>query len=400
MKKGVGVALCIAVLFVNLVFAVNPEDYTAHAAETPNQSVEESLKETTGNQLDTIDMGSLEDFYLSLEDTTKINKSPSVKEIIASIISGEYTMEYSSVFDMIATSLKEVLKNYLPALTVIIAIVFLISLTKSIKPQSSDGVGNIIDIAGFSAVAFIVVKLLLSLLQTSIATVNTLSSQMNITFPIILTLMVAVGGNVSAKIYQPAVAMLANGMVTVFQSLLIPIFIFSVAFTVISNLSPSIKLSKSVSFLNSLFKWVVGVCFTIFIGFLSVQGITASTVDGVSIKTAKYAIKNYVPILGGYLSDGFEVIRAGSMLIKNGLGLTSIIILAGIIITPLLSILVLSLGLKLVSALVQPVADSKLTNFLASSSKLLTMLSVIIIGISLMFFISVVLMISTANFQA
>ena len=41
--------------------------------------------------------------------------------------------------------------------------------------------------------------------------------------------------------------------------------------------------------------------------------------DGVSVKITKYAIKNYVPILGGYISEGFDFIKNQSFIISAAL---------------------------------------------------------------------------------
>src|SRR5699024_3736126 len=126
-----------------------------------------------------------------------------------------------------------------------------------------------------------------------------------------------IGGTVSVSVYQPAMALLTGTIINLFTMVLLPIFIFSTVFSVVSNLSNTIKLDKFTNFFNSLYKWLSGLIFTIFTAFLSVQGITAGSVDGISIRTAKYAIRSYIPILGSYLSDGMSIILASSNLIKN-----------------------------------------------------------------------------------
>ena len=43
---------------------------------------------------------------------------------------------------------------------------------------------------------------------------------------------------------------------------------------------------------NSIFKTLIGFVFTLFGAFLTIQGISAGSYDGISFKTAKFAIKN------------------------------------------------------------------------------------------------------------
>jgi hypothetical protein len=64
-----------------------------------------------------------------------------------------------------------------------------------------------------------------------------------------------------------------------------------------------------------------------FFAFLSVQGIVVSVSDSVSMRLSKFALSKYVPIIGGYLSDGFNYLIAGSIVIKNAIGITAIYLL-------------------------------------------------------------------------
>ena len=132
--------------------------------------------------------------------------------------------------------------------------------------------------------------------------------------------------------------------------------------------------------------------------FLSIQGITASSYDGVSIRTAKYAIKSYIPLLGGYLSEGFDVIMASSVLIKNAVGASGLILMFASIASPIIQIAVFSLILKLASAILEPLTDSRISEFIYTTGKTLTLLVTMIIGIAFMYLITVGLIMCTANY--
>ena len=132
--------------------------------------------------------------------------------------------------------------------------------------------------------------------------------------------------------------------------------------------------------------------------FLAIQGITASSYDGVSIRTAKYAIRSYVPLLGGYLSEGFDVIMASNVLIKNAVGASGLILMFSSIISPVIQIVVFSLILKLASAILEPLTDTRISDFLYSVGKTLSLLVTIIVGISFMYLITTGLIMCTANY--
>ena len=101
--------------------------------------------------------------------------------------------------------------------------------------------------------------------------------------------------------------------------------------------------------------------------------------------------------MGGYLSDGMDLILSSTILIKNAVGLVGILMIISTIISPLLEIVVFSLLLKLVSAILQPMGNNKTSNFLMSTSKSITMLSSCIIAVGFMYLISVGLVMTTSN---
>ena len=215
--------------------------------------------------------------------------------------------------------------------------------------------------------------------------------------PVLLTLMTAIGGNVTLKVYRPAAAMFAGGVTEIIITAVLPLFLISFVLAVVSNLSRSVRLNKLSSFFGSLSVWVIGLVFTFFTSFLTVQGLTAATIDGISYRAAKFAAKSYIPILGGYISDGFDLILAGSMLIKNAVGVGGLCVMLISVISPIIEVVVFSLGIKLVGALAEPVSDSRISTFLTGTAKSMTILYVSMIAAAFMFFITVTLIIMTSG---
>ena len=85
------------------------------------------------------------------------------------------------------------------------------------------------------------------------------------------------------------------------------------------------------------------------------------------------------------------------MLIKNAVGVASIVGLFNVILSPLISIITFSLMLKTVCAIIEPVSDSRIVGLCSGIAKGITYLSAIIIIMGLIFFIMTLLMIMSAN---
>lgn len=388
-------------LFIFCVFVsyLKP-NYIVLAEDNDTENLQVELEETIYSQLENLDLAQIESVLKGLgDDQLEVFGVSSFGDKVKKIVSGEFADGQQSIFKAIINLIFDDVLTFVPLLASIIIISIICGFLSNLKSDSSGkGVGDIIHFVCYGVVISIVMTAVVNLIQMTGKTINGLRSQMEVVFPLLLTIMTAIGGTMSVSIYQPAVALLSSAIMHIFTSVLMPIFIFSIVFTIISNLTSTVKLEKFTKFFQSTFKWIIGGIFTVFMAFLSIQGITASTYDGVSIRTAKYAIRSYVPILGGYLSEGFDVIMASSVLIKNAIGASGLLLMFSSIISPIVKIVVFILVLKLAAAILEPLTDARISDFIYSVSKSLSMLIVMILGVAFMYLITVGLIMCTANF--
>lgn len=370
-------------------FCVN--ETTVEISEDLNNSIIEELSEIDFSGLNSI----IEEMN---ENNTNIFSIDNIKSKVYSIISGENAISYSSFFASLFSIFLDLILKYLPMLSLIIAIGVISNLLNGIKGKFNEkSTSNLIHLVCFMTVVILTIGMITSLSDVSLNAINSMVTQMNTLFPILLTLMVGIGAAASASVFQPIVAIISTYVADFFTYLVLPLFIFSFVFGIINNISDNIKLDKFNSFISSLFKWCVGIVFTLFFAIFTIQGISAGSFDSLSIRTTKYTIRSYIPVMGGYLSDGMDLILSSSILIKNSIGLVGLFLIITTIIAPLLEIVVFSLLLKLTSAILQPMGNSKTSNFLMSTSKSITMLSSCIIAVGFMYLISVGLVMTTSN---
>ena len=367
------------------------DNTTIEISEDLNDSIIEELNEINFSALN----GVIQEFQ---DNNTNIFSIDNIKSKVYSIISGENAVTYSSFFASIFSIFVELIVKYLPMLSLIVAIGVISNLLNGIKSKFNEkSTSGLIHFVCFLAEVVLMVGMVSSISKISISSVNSMVSQMNAIFPILLTLMIGIGATASAGVFQPIVAIISTYVADFFTYLILPLFMVSFVFGIINNLSDNTKLDKFNSFISSLFKWCVGLVFTLFFAVFTIQGISAGSFDSLSIRTTKYTIRSYIPIMGGYLSDGMDLILSSTILIKNAVGLVGVFMLISSIISPLLEIVVFSLLLKLVSAILQPMGNNKTSNFLMSTSKSITMLSSCIIAIGFMYLISVGLVMTTSN---
>lgn len=391
------VLIAVASLAAFLFASPNLYDNTAAASGDDSSS---QLSQNVDDSLNKIDFSGLNSIADGLgSDSFNLFKSDSFATKVGKILSGEFASDYPTMTVAILALFGGVIFDVIPLIVLIVGIAILSGFLNSLKSESVNGGGvrDVIHFATYAAVVVIVLGAVTSLSSEVGSVLGSLKTQMDIIFPILLTLMAAIGGVVSVGVYQPAVVMLSDGVMQIFSYVVMPIFFVILVFSVVGNLSGNTRLDKFVSFFTSAFKWIIGVVFTVFLAFLTIQGITAGTHDGVSIRAAKMTISSYVPFLGSYISQGFDLVMASSILIKNAVGVAGLYLLFGVVLGPIIKIAVFILGLKLAAAITQPVADARISNFLSGITKAFGMLVAVLIGAAFMYFLTIGLVIITAN---
>jgi len=384
------------ILLILCVFIVPVNSY---CKVKDSEKISQELNQSVVEELNQIDFSGINSLINDLnENQTKLFSLNNIKSKVYSILSGESAVEYDNFFAVMLSGIIEVVVKYIPLLSIIVAIGVVGNLLNGMKSKFNEkSTQDLIHLVCFLSVAVIIIGIINNLTKSAGNSIGNMVKQINVIFPVLLTLMIGMGATATAGVFQPVVAIMSTYIADIFNYFIVPLFMLSFVFSLISNLSTNVKLDKFNTFISSLFKWSVGLVFTLFFAVFSIQGITAGSFDSIGIRTTKYTIKSYVPVMGGYLSDGMDLIMSSTVLIKNAIGLVGVLLVITTIISPIIEIAVCSLMLKLVSAIMQPLGNNKTSSFLSSTSKSITMLSSSILAIGFMYLITIGLCMTTSN---
>lgn len=365
----------------------------AQPEQTQSNTGEEQLKESIENLLTELDTRALQEYLSSLQEFSAWN----VKDKILELIDGG-TLEYTSIFSALFSILGQSLKDMLPSFALICAIALLCGILNTVKSGFlKDSTAEIIFFVCYAAVLVVLLSQLIGVFELCSQTLNALRKQMEIIFPLLLTLMSASGGTVSATVYQPAVAFLSGGVAGILTQLVLPFTLVVIVLYILSHLHKNVQIKGFISLFKSVNKWAIGLSVAVFGIFLSVQGLTAATYDGISLRAAKYAISNSVPIVGGFISNGFDLVLAGSTLIKNSVGVMGIFILASTVVQPLVCLVGFSLALRLAAAVCEPIGDERISAFLTNVNEGVGYLIACLLCMAFLYFLTVLLLICSAG---
>ena len=169
-----------------------------------------------------------------------------------------------------------------------------------------------VSFVGVTVVLASVLSMIVEVYKQIFSMLNRVATLSEVSSPILLTLLVANGGTASSSVCQPSMVMFSTMVIEFIRSVVLPMSVFALVFTAVSNISSNVRVNKASAFFTNAASWLLGVLFMLFSAVTTVQGISAATIDGVSVRAAKFATKSYIPILGGYLADGFDIVAANT----------------------------------------------------------------------------------------
>ena len=216
-------------------------------------------------------------------------------------------------------------------------------------------------------------------------------------FPLLLTLLAAVGGGASSAFFQPAVVAACGTMTALVRSVTLPLALASGLTAILTHLSPRIRIGRLSAFLKTAASWTLGISFTVFLAATALQSLGAAAADGISIRAAKYAVDRFVPVVGGMFADTMDTLVGASLLIKNAMGLTGLLLLLSTAAAPMIQTLGSVLLYRLCAALLEPLADGSVCRCVQDFSDVLMLLFVIQLSVGAMFVLLVAQMLAVGN---
>lgn len=322
--------------------------------------------------------------------------SGDVPSLLARLASGQAVLSGSETLAWLTSRLSGVFERSLWRLTRLMAPALLVAVAQNLALGERAAVR-----AARAAGLVLVAAFLVSDLNEHVAlvkqTVNDMAGIMQAVFPLLVTLLAAVGGTTSSAFYQPAVMAAAGSMTTLVEHVTLPFAVSVATLTMVGALSDGLRVRRLCRLLRQVANWTLGLGFTVFIGVMTVQGLGSAAVDGVSIRTAKYAMDHFIPIVGGMFADTVDTLVGCSLLIHNAVGTLGLLMLLGALLLPLLRTALTLLCYRAAGALLEPLGDEPLGRALGDYGDVFSLLFIIELSVGAMFLLLVAQLMSVGN---
>lgn len=374
-KKIITVIVMILIVFLsNSSYANDEKTITEQQEEFKIQDFIKNSEKFTGEFFDDID----------------------INEILNSAIKGE--VDNSTLLKKILNLLGKEVTTNIKALVSILAIILIHSILKAItEGLENNNISKLIYYVQYILIVTVIMSNFTEIIKLVQDTTGNLVGFMNMLVPLLITLMMYTGSITTSSVVEPIILFMINFIGNIIQSLIIPFVLILTSLVIISKISDKVQINKLSNFFKSSIVWFLGIILTIFVGVVSLEGTLSSSVDGITAKTTKAVVSSAIPVVGKILGDAVDTVLGCGIVLKNAVGLVGIIIVIGICIMPILKLFVLAASYKLLSTVVQPIADEKIISLLEQIGDIFKIFLGILCAISFMLIIGTTLVLKISN---
>ena len=346
------------------------------------------------------DLEGLYDYISTMKSNFElINDLDPVSYIKNYISTGKGNLSFSKICDAAFSLLFKEVKTVLSMCIIIVVIGIICSLIKNLQSAfSSESISEIAFYACYALMIIVLTRTFIISLDLAKDIITQISGFMAKLLPILVVMLGVAGGFTESATMDPIVLGTTIIIPKIYLNIILPLILITFVLQFTNNISTEPKISNLCSLVKSSVLWIQGLILTVYIGLLTVRGITASTIDAVTLKTAKFTIDNFIPIVGKTFSDAIASVAGYSLIIKNAIGSVGLLVLILIILYPIIKIFLSSIILKISSSLLEPIADKRITKAVFSAGDSLILILSSVLCVSLMFFVLIAMMVSAGKF--
>lgn len=319
-----------------------------------------------------------------------------INNILTSAIKGEIdnSILYKKILNLLGTEVKTGINSLIGILVIIIIHSILKSISESLE---NDNISKLIYYVQYIAIVTIIMSNFSDIINLVKETTTNLVGFMNTLIPVLISLMLYTGNITTTSILEPVILFMINFIGNCIQNILIPLILIITSIIIVSRISENLQVEKIAKFLKSSTIWFLGLLLTIFVGVVSLEGTLASSVDGITAKTAKTIVSSAVPVVGKILGDVVDSVLGCGIVLKNAVGFLGVIIVVGICILPILKLSVLTISYKLVASISAVIADNKIVSLLEQIADIFKILLAILVTVAFMVIIGTTLLVKMSN---
>lgn len=295
------------------------------------------------------------------------------------------------VIDYIFLGLGDVIKSFAS----IIVVVLICSILNMLE-KTSETMKSTFSLCAGLLISLSVFAITVNLLKSVTSFMKLLCTVMKTFIPIMSVMYIMTGNITSGAVSNASMLLFITFIEQFLVSFLSPIISISICFCCMRVLGNGIDFSGLSKAFKTTFSSILVFVMSILMFVLSTKNVLAQSTDSVSIKTAKFAISSFIPIVGASINDALRTVISSMGLIKNACGIIAIIAIVILILPPIISLLLSKLSFSILSGICKCVSCSNESAIIDEANSICSFLLAIICCTSVLFIFALTLFIKAA----
>ena len=208
--------------------------------------------------------------------------------------------------------------------------------------------------------------------------------------PAYLLAMTLSAQSASAGVYYEFILLLISGVQLLVRTVILPAIEVYVLLTLVNGLSKEGKLGRLAELMEMLVSWGLKAALAAVMGFHMIQGLITPAADSLRASAVTRGME-MVPVLGDAGSSMTELVLGSAVMIKNGIGAAALAALIFLCLIPLTKLALIMAAYYLLSAVLQPVSEERITACLSGMGHAVKLLFQAVFTVLALFLLTIAL---------
>lgn len=339
----------------------------------------------------------LEQYYSQelKEDLTSLVPEFSIKKTVEQVISGTITITPEGLLHWLGNFLWGGIKSNISAFGILLLLTVLSGITGQLNALGGEkSAAEFICCAVMSA---IVIEMFDQGVRQSVSAISSMSEFVTVLTPVMTTLLAGSGHPGEATLLHPVLYSAATFSINAVNRFIAPAIYSCFLLCIANSLSDENKLEGFTALIKNGVRWILTVILTLFSGLTAIYSFSGQNVDIMVSKTARFAVGNLVPIVGGLLSESVELVLSFSSVLRRGIGIGGIVVLLLLFTHTAVQLAVQLWLFRIGSAFASPLGSPVLGKLLSDTAGCIGMLLAALCVCAVLFSLILIMMIDTGG---
>lgn len=387
---------CIGICLILFLCLMKSQTYDASEIEndwsdTKKEQMEEEMET---DMLEQIGIEEIDDF---MEDTEGVSEI-SFTELVNSLIKGEGTYQVKDMGEWLKNALCAEFRENKALLIQILIIGIAFGVLKNFTGLFENSyISELCFVMVYCVLVILLMKSFLIMDNLAKETLKTTVEFMQTLVPVYCMSMIFSNGATTAAGFYEVTFLIISLVQWIILYVLVPLVQVMILFVFLNEVVEGERFSKMTELLEDGIRFVLKFVTGTVVGLNVVQGLIQPAAD--RVKGSMFAkTASAIPGIGNSVQAVSEIIVGAGTLIKNSVGVAAMIIVLGITLMPVLKMGVLAFFYKFSAAVIEPVADKRISGTLNGVCRGSVLLAKIMLTSMLLFLITIAMVAASSSF--